>query len=132
MEINVKEVREVARPGRATFWSALDVDGVEYTCWDGNIANDLKKLGKFDVELKVTESNGKTYRNIKILNSKGTGNIEVNPTEVRKLNSQKDISITAQCLCKAVIGQTKNFENELITISDAVEMYKAAVLLLEE
>lgn len=52
--------------------------------------------------------------------------------EERKQNlpSERDRSIIAQCMVKAVMGQPLNFATDVCTIEDAVAMYKKAYELL--
>ena len=124
------QVEEVAKPGKTKFWAVSCQDGRDVTVWDGNIASVLmQSINKeIEVEIKSSESNGKTYYNIREVKS-AINPIAVNPSLDNGTPSVRDDvgkSIVAQCLVKAVIARS----DKAVEIKEAVEMYKHALTLL--
>jgi len=96
-------------------------DGLKFNLFDG----DLIKLwednfGKV-VELEL-EDKGK-FKNIKGIKEGGVAKTE---TPLTSLNDDRNKSIIAQCLVKAVLGQV----DSKVEIEEAVEMYKKAYSLI--
>ncbi len=132
-----KTIKVVEKPGKTPFWAVKCADGRDITVWDGEIALQLEKNleNEIDVEIKSSESNGKTYYNIRAINSivgavpqekveSSNPTITVNPSLDHE--DLRGKSIIAQCLVKAVIARS----DRPVEVKEAVEMYKLALSLI--
>ena len=128
------------------FWAVEDNAGTKYTIWDETIAQvweanfgnememDVKRSGNFLNIRGITDS-GKILKEVqngeRSLN--GQEELTVEAEQIFKqvkgavANSDRDKSIIAQCLVKAVIG---NCESGAVGVAAAVDMYKKALELL--
>jgi len=125
MEIIIRTIENKTSKTGTPFWVIEATDG-KYTVWDKKIADELynamNKGERVNVDIKVSGD----FKNIRGIN---TGGAESTPSSASSpaKNPTKDISIVAQCLCKAVMGQV----DSSVGIEDAVKMYKHAVEMLE-
>lgn len=129
-QIKITEIKKIERPNKTTFWGCKDSAGRDLTVWNEVIAKDIENnLNKTASALVVGAGDRFNIRGFQPIEQefKTANKLEEKP----KLYSQKDISIIAQCMVKAVLGQPINFAQDVATIEKAVEMYKKAVKLLE-
>ena len=152
MEKTIRFIEGAHTEKGVSYWKVEFADGDRATVWDKGIAAALEPGKSYDLIIK-TSPDGK-FNNIRGINSETIslsqnpqGAVVVNTPSVdptilhevkqgeRSINGQsqrpdRDKSIVAQCLVKSVIGQPKNFVEELVTIEQAVEMYNKAYSLL--
>ena len=62
-KIKITEIKEVARPGKATFWGCKLSDGREATVWDADIAERIENNLNVESEAEVKAQG--TFNNIR-------------------------------------------------------------------
>ena len=103
----------------------------KYNVWEEKLAKQLSDYLDKSVVVQVRKPiEGTNY----LPSITGIGGVKtevsISPSYVPPSSANKDKSIIAQCLVKAVIGQPKNYANQLVTIEEAVGLYEKAVKLL--
>ncbi|MBC8555817.1 MAG: hypothetical protein H8D23_39905 [Candidatus Brocadiales bacterium] len=128
-KITIKTITE-----KGKFDVIEDNNGNTYTVWDDDLKAVLgANIGNtLDCEIKTSERNGTTYKNIRAIYGDDSTNAPSSnngskPQPVGLMQTAKDKSIVAQCIVKAVIAQPKG---EYVDVGTAVRMYQEALNLI--
>ena len=116
------------------FWACGDSLGEKFTVWDEELAKVIRmNLDKeINYDVKTTPTGFHNIRGISTSTKEVQGDITCSAGDTLKKVTSTNISIVAQCMVKAVLGQPVSFETKSKDTEEAVRMYKLAVKLLEE